>query len=89
MPRAVVISKLNHAARRLRRGARAGARRPSATRCVPLYVPVAAPRPDIDDLVALLSQTVSDYSEYATKGRAVREPDDDEQLLHRRTTAAR
>ena len=41
---------------------------------VPLYVPAAHAGSEIDDLVALLSQTVSDYSEYATKGRQVREP---------------
>ena len=39
------------------------------------------PAPSIDDLVALLSQTVSDYSEFTTKGRVVRQPGEDEQLL--------
>ena len=44
-------------------------------------MPVAHPGSDIDDLVALLSQTVSDYSEFSTKGRVVRQPGEDEQLL--------
>ena len=47
----------------------------------PLYVPAAHPGSEIDDLVALLSQTVSDYSEYPDKGRQVREPSEAEREL--------
>ena len=80
MPRCVVISKLNHA-RADYPGVLAQAQQAFGDKVVPLYVPESHPGSDIDDLVALLSQTVSDYSSYATSGRTVREPDDNERSL--------
>jgi elongation factor G len=79
MPRCVVISKLNHP-RADYDSALAQARDVFGDSVVPLYVPEARTGADIDDLVALLSQTVSDYSDSAA-GRTVRAPDEDEQLL--------
>ena len=80
MPRTVVISKLNHA-RADYANVLAEARAAFGDKVVPLYVPVPHPSSDVDDLAALISQTVSDYSGYASSGRSVRQPDDDEQLL--------
>ena len=80
MPRCVVISKLNHQRADYPAVLRA-AQEAFGDKVVPLYVPVAHEGPDIDDLVALLSQTVSDYSEFSSKGRVVRQPGEDEQLL--------
>jgi len=80
MPRCVVISKLNHA-RADYPGVLAQAQDAFGDKVVPLYVPESHPGSDIDDLVALLSQTVSDYSSYASSGRTVREPDDNERSL--------
>jgi elongation factor G len=79
MPRCVVISKLNHP-RADYDSALAQARDVFGDNVLPLYVPEARAGADIDDLVALLSQTVSDYSDSAA-GRAVRPPNEDEQLL--------
>jgi elongation factor G len=78
MPRCVVISKLNHP-RADYDSALAQARDVFGDKVVPLYVPVSRAGDDIDELVALLSQTVSDYSGAA--GRTVRPTTDDEQLL--------
>jgi elongation factor G len=80
MPRCVVISKLNHP-RADYPGALAQAQAVFGSKVTPLYVPVAHDGSEIDDLVALLSQTVSDYSAQAAGGRVVRPPTDDEQLL--------
>ena len=80
MPRCVVISKLNHQRADYAAVLKA-AQDAFGDKVVPLYVPVAHPGSEIDDLVALLSQTVSDYSEFSTKGRVVRQPGEDEQLL--------
>ncbi len=85
MPRCVVISKLNHP-RADYAGVLRAAQEAFGDKVVPLYVPVphsghADADAVSDDLVALLSQTVSDYSEFSTKGRVVRQPTDDEQLL--------
>ncbi len=80
MPRCVVVSKLNHQ-RADYHGVLAQIQQAFGDKIVPLYVPVPHPGSDIDDLVALLSQTVSDYSAAATSGRSVRQPDEDEQLL--------
>ncbi|MGH3470660.1 MAG: elongation factor G-like protein EF-G2 [Nocardioidaceae bacterium] len=80
MPRTVVISKLNHA-RADYAGVLAQTQSAFGDKVLPLYVPVPHKGSDVDDLAALLSQTVSDYSELATKGRFVRPPEDDEQLL--------
>ncbi len=80
MPRCVVISKLNH--QRADYSAVLGAAQDAfGNKVLPLYVPVPHEGQDIDDLVALLSQTVSDYSEFSSKGRVVRQPGEDEQLL--------
>ena len=80
MPRCVVISKLNHQ-RADYAGVLEAAQDAFGDKVVPLYVPVPLTRAsEIDDLVALLSQTVSDYSE-RPGGRAVRQPNEDEQLL--------
>ena len=68
MPRCVVISKLNHA-RADYPGVLAQAQQAFGDKVVPLYVPESHPGSDIDDLVALLSQTVSDYSS-ATRPQA-------------------
>ena len=85
MPRCVVISKLNHQ-RADYSGVLAAAQDAFGDKVLPLYVPVAhdgsAGSDQVsDDLVALLSQTVSDYSEYESKGRVVRPASEDEQLL--------
>ncbi|MGI8577578.1 MAG: elongation factor G-like protein EF-G2 [Nocardioidaceae bacterium] len=80
MPRAVVISKLNHP-RADYPGVLTQVQEAFGEKALPLYVPVPHDGSDIDDLVALLSQTVSDYSELGSRGRIVREPTDDEQLL--------
>ena len=80
MPRCVVISKLNHQ-RADYASVLAAAQAAFGDKVIPLYVPVAHAGSDIDDLVALLSQTVSDYSSFASSGRQVRDPDDDEQAL--------
>jgi elongation factor G len=78
MPRTVVISKLNH--QRADYGAAlAAAQGAFGDKVVPLYVPVPHPGSDVDDLCALISQTVSDYS--SDGGRSVRAPNDDEQML--------
>jgi elongation factor G len=79
MPRCVVISKLNHP-RADYDHALNQAQAVFGDKVIPLYVPVALDGTEIDDLVALLSQTVSDYSD-ASAGRAVRQPNEDEQLL--------
>lgn len=79
MPRTVVVSKLNHP-RADFAGVLAAAQTAFGDKVLPLYVPVHHDGSDIDDLVALISQSVSDYS--APGGaRAVREPDEEEQLL--------
>ncbi len=78
MPRTVVISKLNHV-RADYNAALAAAQSAFGDKVVPLYVPVAHQGSDVDDLCALISQTVSDYS--ADGARTVRPPDDEEQLL--------
>src|SRR5262249_35686084 len=80
MPRCVVISKLNHQ-RADYAGVLAQAQAAFGDKVLPLYVPVQHAGSEIDDLVALLSQTVSDYSAYDTAGRKVREPSDVEQGL--------
>ncbi len=80
MPRCVVISKLNHV-RADYPAVLQACREAFGDKVVPLYVPVAHEGQDIDDLVALLSETVSDYSEFSSKGRVVRQPSEDEQLL--------
>ncbi len=79
MPRCVAISKLNHP-RADYAGVLAAAQQAFGDKVLPLYVPVSHPGSDIGDLVALLSQTVSDYSG-ADQGRKVREANEDEQLL--------
>ena len=73
MPRCVVISKLNHA-RADYPGVLAQAQQAFGDKVVPLYVPDRIPGSDIDDLVALLSQTVSDYSAYATSDASCASP---------------
>lgn len=78
MPRCVVISKLNHP-RADYDGVLAQAQAAFGDKVVPLYVPVTSETSDVTNLVALLSQTVSDYS--GAGGRTVRAPSDDEQLL--------
>ncbi|HEY7043653.1 MAG TPA: elongation factor G-like protein EF-G2, partial [Nocardioidaceae bacterium] len=92
MPRSVVISKLNH--QRADFDAVVGAAQAAfGDKVLPLYIPVqhsgsTGAEEITDDLTALLSQTVSDYSEFDSKGRVVRQPNDDEQLLieeHRST----
>jgi elongation factor G len=80
MPRTVVISKLNHP-RADYSGVLAAAQSAFGNKVVPLYVPVAHDGSDVDDLAALISQTVADYSRVATDGRTVRQPSEDEQLL--------
>ena len=80
MPRCVVISKLNHP-RADYASVLAQSQEAFGDKVLPLYVPVTHGGSDIDDLVALLSQTVSDYSQYATSGRQVRAPSADEQPL--------
>jgi elongation factor G len=80
MPRSVVVSKLNHQ-RADYPAVLSQAQAAFGDRVIPLYVPAAHPGSDIDDLVALLSQTVSDYSDYGSKGRQVREPSDTERAL--------
>ncbi|MEP6650271.1 MAG: GTP-binding protein, partial [Lapillicoccus sp.] len=80
MPRTVVISKLNHP-RADYATVLASAQAAFGDKVVPLYVPVHHDGSDIDDLAALISQTVCDYSGGAGGGRTIREPDDDEQLL--------
>src|SRR3954454_24644999 len=80
MPRCVVISKLNHQPADYP-AVLAQARTAFGDKVVPLYVPAAHPGSEIDDLVALLSQSVSDYSAYAGKGRQVREPSEVERGL--------
>ncbi|MGI8994986.1 MAG: elongation factor G-like protein EF-G2, partial [Nocardioidaceae bacterium] len=77
MPRCVVISKLNHP-RADYTGVLAQTQEAFGDKVVPLYVPVAHEGSDGDDLVALLSRTVSDYS---ASGRIVRQPSEEEQLL--------
>jgi len=61
MPRTVVISKLNHP-RADYAAVLAAARDAFGDKVVPLYVPVHHEGSEVDDLVALISQTVSDYS---------------------------
>src|SRR6478752_5204629 len=80
MPRTVVISKLNHV-RADYGAALAAAQDAFGDKVVPLYVPVPHSGSDIDDLAALISQSVSDYSTSESAGRTVREPNEDEQLL--------
>jgi elongation factor G len=80
MPRCVVISKLNHP-RADYATVLAQTQQAFGDKVVPLYVPVTHPDSDIDDLVALLSRTVSDYSSVASTGRETREPTEDERLL--------
>ena len=77
MPRCVVVSKLNHQRADYPEALRE-AQDAFGDRVLPLYVPVAHPGSDVDDLVALLSQSVSDYS---GSSRVVREPSEDEALL--------
>jgi elongation factor G len=80
LPRAVVITKLDHA--RADFDAVLGAAQSAfGDKVLPLYIPVAHPGSEVKDLVALLSQSVSDYSAVADKGRVVREPDDAERDL--------
>jgi elongation factor G len=79
MPRCVVISKLNHPRADYDR-VLDQAQSVFGDKVLPLYVPVSLDGEEIDDLVALLSQTVSDYSD-ASSGRVVRQPSDDEQLM--------
>ena len=62
MPRCVVDQQAQPPARRLP-GVLAQAQAAFGDKVVPLYVPAAHPGSEIDDLVALLSQTVSDYSD--------------------------
>ncbi|MBA3233961.1 MAG: elongation factor G-like protein EF-G2 [Propionibacteriales bacterium] len=80
MPRCVVITKLNHPRADYAR-VLAQSRAAFGDKVVPLYVPVPHQGSDIADLVALLSQTVSDYSAYADEGRGVRQPTGDERML--------
>ena len=80
MPRTVVISKLNHPRADYDARAAAGADASSGTRSLPLYVPVPHNGSDIDDLAALLSQTVSDYSDRRLRSR---------RCGHRATTSRR
>nr|MBA2445055.1 elongation factor G [Nocardioidaceae bacterium] len=80
MPRCVVISKLNHP-RADYHQVLAEAQAVFGDKVVPLYVPVAHDGSDTDDLAALLSQTVSDYSNTVGTGRVVHPPTKDEQLL--------
>ncbi|MGH3446313.1 MAG: elongation factor G, partial [Nocardioidaceae bacterium] len=87
MPRCVVISKLNHA-RADHAGVLAQAQSAFGDKVLPLYMPVPHKESETDDLAALLSQTVADYSALDDTGRVVRQPADDEQLLideHRNT----
>ncbi len=77
MPRCVAISKLNHQ-RADFDGVLAQAQATFGDKVLPLYVPVHHDGHEVDDLAALISQTVSDYS---GDTRIVRQPDDDEQLL--------
>jgi elongation factor G len=74
MPRCVVITKVNHP--RGDYSAVLAQAQAALGNVVPLYVPVRHPGEESDDLVALLSQTVSDYS--GASGRRVRSPSDDE-----------
>ncbi len=80
MPRSVVISKLNHP-RADYGAALAQAQSVFGTKVIPLYVPVTHAGSEVDDLVALLSETVSDYSGETGAARRVRPPTEDEQLL--------
>src|SRR4051794_38415444 len=80
MPRTVVISKLNHA-RADYAAVLDAAQSAFGDKVLPLYVPVPHPGSDVDDLAAIISQSVSDYSSYESSGRTVREPNEDEQLL--------
>jgi elongation factor G len=80
MPRTVVISKINHP-RADYPAVLAAARDAFGDKVVPLYVPVHHDGSEVDDLAALISQTVSDYSKASTSGREVRQPSDDEQAL--------
>jgi elongation factor G len=77
MPRCVAISKLNHQ-RADYAAVLAQAQSAFGDKVLPLYMPVHHEGQEIDDLAALISQTVSDYSGDARK---VRDPDEDEQLL--------
>jgi elongation factor G len=80
MPRTVVITKVNHP-RADYAGVLRQAQEAFGDKVLPLYVPVPQPGSDIDDLAALLSQTISDYSDFARSGRQVRQPSDNEQAL--------
>ena len=79
MPRCVVISKLNHQ-RADYADVLAQAQATFGDKVLPLYVPVPSSSGHTDALVALLSQTVSDYSG-ASAAREVRQPADDEAAL--------
>jgi elongation factor G len=77
MPRCVVISKLNHQ-RADFAGVLAQAQAAFGDKVLPLYMPVHHEGQEIDDLAALISQTVSDYS---GGSRVVRDANEDEELL--------
>ncbi len=79
MPRCVVVSKLDHP-RADYDQVLAEAQAAFGDKVVPLYIPLAREGSGVDQLLALLSQTVSDYSGADTR-RAVQQPSDDEQLL--------
>jgi elongation factor G len=80
MPRALVISKIHHP-RAEYQAVLAAAQSSFGDKVVPLYVPVRRAGSEVDDLAALISQSVSDYSAAGAEGRTVRQPDDDEQLV--------
>lgn len=79
MPRTVVVSKLDHP-RADYAGVVAAAQDAFGDRVLPLYVPVHHAGSAVDDLVALLSQSVSDYSG-PDGARTIRQPDEGERLL--------
>jgi elongation factor G len=80
MPRTVVITKVNHP-RADYDGVLRQAQSAFGDKVLPLYVAVPHDGSDIDALAALLSQTVSDYSDFSSSGRRVRPPSEDEQAL--------
>jgi elongation factor G len=79
MPRAVVITKLDHP-RADYETVLTEAQDAFGDKVLPLYIPVGRPGSPIGDLVALLSQTVADHSD-SQAGRTVRAPSDAERAV--------
>ena len=73
MPRAVVVTKLDQAAGRLRRVPWRSASGSSATGCMPLYLPVHGDDEAVAGLIGLLPQQIYDYTG-GTAGAATPDP---------------